>query len=326
MNEPLVSIIIPVYNTEKYLQNCLKSVDEQTYKNIEVILVDDGSVDTSGMICDNFCDKKDNWTVIHQKNRGLSAARNSGLKKAHGDYIDFVDSDDTIKKDHVKILIELILKTNSDIAICSHEEIYDKKKRNFGSQYTEKIYSSGNCLADMLGEKGFMVSAWGKLYHKKVFRGIKFPEGKLHEDLATTYKTIMKADKIVYTPKPLYCYYQRKGSIVNSGFNKKKMNIIDQTDDMCSDIMEKYPNLNNICRNRKIHARFSVLRLMLDDSNLLEEEKKEKRKIINFLKSENYYIKHSKTIDKRTKIAAKSLMISENVFKLSWKIYEKLFK
>ncbi len=327
ISNPLVSVIIPVYNTKKYLRRCLNSVQGQTYQNLEIIIINDGSTDNSINICEEFRKKDERVVVVSQVNKGLSAARNTGIDICHGDFITFVDSDDSIEKNYTKYLLELVSKGESDIAICAHEEVRREKVIcNFGKGFLEKQYSTEECLQDMLNEKGFTLSSWGKLYDKKLFKNIRFPEGKLHEDIGTTYKLIMNAKKISYGPEPKYIYYLHNNSITSSGFNKQKLDIITQTDEMCKEILRRFPKMTDTILARKIHSRFSVLRLMVNEKNIDEETRIEKKKITNFLKNHRVYIAKSPSIPKRTKVAMKALSLGEPVFKLSWKIYSKFFK
>ena len=327
MNEPLISVIIPVYNTKKYLQKCFRSIKNQSYKNLEIIIVNDGSSDNSSTLCEKFKNQDKRVKVINQKNQGLSAARNAGLKICKGDFITFVDSDDAVEDDFIEYLFRLAQKENSDIAICAHKEIKNEKiVCDFGKGFSEKTYNQEECLKNMLNEQGFMVSAWGKLYRKELFKNIYFPVGKLHEDLGTTYKLILKANKIIYGPKSKYLYYQHPNSIISSGLNEKKLDIITQTDEMCKEILKKYPNLVDVAIARQVHARFSVLRLMVNEKKLSQDMQKEKQKIKTFLKNHQKYILHKKSVPKRTKIAMRSFMLGEPFFKLSWNIYSKFFK
>ena len=327
MNEPLISVIVPVYNTKKYLYRCFESIKNQSYKNLEIIIINDGSSDGSNILCEKFQQQDERVKIINQENQGLSAARNAGLKICKGDFVTFIDSDDAIENNFIEYLLNLAQKNNSDIAICAHKEIKNERVvRDFGKGFSKKSYNQEECLKDMLNEAGFMVSAWGKLYKKELFKNIYFPVGKLHEDLGTTYKLILKANKIAYGPESKYLYYQHHNSIINSGFSRKKLDIITQTDEMCKDILQKYPKLVDVTIARQVHARFSVLRLMVNEKKLSQDMQKEKQKIKTFLKNHRKYILHEKNIPKRTKIAMRSLMFGEPVFKLSWNIYSRLFK
>ena len=171
-----------------------------------------------------------------------------------------------------------------------------------------------------------MVSAWGKMYSSKLFKTVRFPIGKLHEDIGTTYKFVTKAEKIAYGPKSKYLYYQHKSSIVNSGFNEQKLDIISQTDEMCEEILRLYPNLVDTVIARKVQARFSILKLMVNEKELSPKMQIEKKKIKTFIQNHKKYILNSKNAPKRTKFAVMSLALGEPTFKLSWRIYSLFFK
>lgn len=216
----LVSVIVPVYNVEKYLSRCIDSIINQTYKNLEIILVDDGSPDRCGDICDQYAIKDSRIKVIHKKNGGLSDARNAGINLAKGDYITFIDSDDWIHPKYIETLYDLVKKHNADISVCNFirttsEDHNDEislidviafNKYEALEQFTDKYYVQ-------------MVIACGKLYKKDLFHNVRFPVGRIHEDEFTTYKLIYNANKIVFTTTPLYYYWQREDSIMGSGFN-----------------------------------------------------------------------------------------------------------
>jgi len=215
----LVSIIVPVYNIEDYIEECLNSIIDQSYENIEIILVDDGSVDKSSDICDRYSSKDKRIKVIHKKNGGLSDARNRGIKESSGEYLSFVDGDDYLDKDFIKMLLELLLKNNADISVCEYFK-YDginikKKTKNTGSNTFNNI----EAIKDIFAPSSICeVMTWNKLYKKKLFidNDISFPEGKIHEDNFTTYKLFYYSQKITYSNKPLYYYRQRLNSIMSS--------------------------------------------------------------------------------------------------------------
>lgn len=214
--KPLISIIVPVYNVEQYLQRCLESIINQTYKNLEIILVDDGSPDNCPQICDDYAAKDNRITVIHKKNGGLSDARNAGLDICKGKFISFVDSDDWIDKNYVKVLFDLLTETNTDIAIGNFFKTDGSKESpTFPIQHktlnpTEAIIccTHGNTPA-------FAISC-SKLYKKELFDNLRFPVGKYHEDEFTTYLLFYKSSSIAYTSQVLYYYYSRETSITSS--------------------------------------------------------------------------------------------------------------
>jgi len=220
--ESLISIIVPIYKVEKYLNRCIKSILNQTYKNIEIILVDDGSPDNCGKICDRYANEDKRIKVIHKKNGGLSDARNAGLEICTGEYISFIDSDDWVEKNYIEVLYNLIKLKNSDIAICNYIEIFDEKIKSLTEIEEIYTYSNIDSLYQLMGKNGVNFTvAWGKLYKKTLFENIRFPVGKIHEDEYTTYKLLYISKKVSYTTKKLYYYLKRKDSITGESFNIK---------------------------------------------------------------------------------------------------------
>lgn len=216
MNE-LVSLIVPIYNVEKYLDRCVKSLISQTYKNIEIILVDDGATDSCGKKCDEYALRDNRIRVIHKKNGGLSDARNAGIEIASGDYIAFIDSDDFISDLYVEKLWNAHIRFDAEIVMCKMTSFCDedelKKIRLTG---TEKILSKKEFFEGYFDDKENTEVAWNKLYKKSLFDDIKYPIGKLHEDAFTTYKIIDKIDKIAVVDDILYYYYYNANGIMNS--------------------------------------------------------------------------------------------------------------
>lgn len=229
MYEPLVSIIIPVYNVSAYLKQCLNSVITQTYQNLEILLIDDGSEDNSGKICDDFALKDKRISVFHTKNNGLSASRNVGLKKLKGTYVTFVDSDDYIDKQYIEILVEAAIKYSSSLVIGSYIKFTDKHLPQpavnhilLEKQYIVK-YSSREAISNMLYRKELSMYSHGKLYNSNLFHEICFPRGRLFEDVPVTWNIMKQIDNVIFINLPLYYYRQRDGSIINSSFSSSKM-------------------------------------------------------------------------------------------------------
>lgn len=214
MNNALISIIVPVYNVEKYLEKCIESIINQTYKNLQIILVDDGSKDNSGKICDEFKLKDNRIEVIHKTNGGLSDARNAGLKIAKGDYIGFVDSDDYIEKDMFETLVGLIEKNNADISIVSFYEIYNNLIIGVRNSKELIELSKIEAIRELLIDNRIQSYAWNKLFKKELFKDLEFPVNKNFEDIATTLLLFEKADKVVLYEEPKYYYQRRDDSIV----------------------------------------------------------------------------------------------------------------
>ena len=236
----LISIIIPVYNVECYLGACMESVLNQTYKKIEVILVDDGATDNSGQMCDHYAEEDMRVRVIHKKNGGLADARNKGITHANGDYIMFIDSDDVVSQNFVEYLYSLIIENSSDIGICNPIHCYPGRKIKFEPENMKKIFKPEDAIVEMLYQKSFLVAAWGKIFKKEYFDDILFPYGMLFEDSAIMYKIFDKAEKIVYSDAKLYGYMHWNGSITTNDFSKRDCDILT----ICSQITDYMENKN----------------------------------------------------------------------------------
>ncbi len=213
----LVSIIVPVFNMETLLRRCLNSIVEQSYYNLEIILIDDESTDGSGSICDEYCKKDNRITVIHKKNGGLSAARNTGIKLAKGSYIAFIDSDDFVHQDFIRILYDFIVEYHADISICDYEKGSGNSIHPNDKDKLFSVKSSEDLLKEWHDKnKKIETVVWNKLYKKELFNGIKFPEGYCFEDIHIAHLLFAAAGKVVIVNRKLYYYYQRSDSIVHT--------------------------------------------------------------------------------------------------------------
>lgn len=228
-----ISVIVPIYSVEKYLSKCIDSIINQTYTNLEIILVDDGSPDNCSIICDDYSLMDIRIKVIHKKNGGLSDARNAGLNVATGDYISFLDSDDYIHKEFYETLINLIIQYDADVAQCEFLKVYEDSKSNpngcdFDTDEKISVLDNREALNNLFNEYYVnTVVVWNKLYKRELFKSIRYPKGKIHEDEYTTYKVLFVTNKVVTTSKQLYYYLQRENSIMGKGFNIKSLDKID---------------------------------------------------------------------------------------------------
>ena len=217
----LISIIIPIYNVQDYLDKCIYSIVSQTYNNIEIILIDDGSPDNCPKLCDNWENKDNRIKVYHKENGGLSDARNFGIEHCNGDYIVFIDSDDYIEKDMIETLYITIKEDKSDIAICDYYITKNNKdiKHRFSN---ERFIVSKNKFDYLYNEyAGVTIVAWNKMYKKELFKNIRYPYKKVHEDEFIICDLLDSSDKISFVLKPLYHYVQRNNSIMGQvSFNR----------------------------------------------------------------------------------------------------------
>ena len=229
--EYLISIIVPVYKVEKFLPECVESILAQTYKNFELFLVDDGSPDKCGEICDEYAKKDKRITVIHKENGGLSDARNAAMDKVHGEYLTFIDSDDFIHEDYLKRMVYCVKKFDADIVQCD----FTRDRESLGCQnQTNKFIKLNNdeILREYLHFKAPKVFAWGKLYKTSLFNGIRFPFGLIDEDNFTTYKLFYLSKTFVKINHGLYYYRVNQNSIMHMSFSKRKFGILDSTQEI----------------------------------------------------------------------------------------------
>lgn len=284
MNYPKISIIVPVFNLDKYIEDTIKSLLNQTYKNIEIILVDDGSTDNSADICDKLADTHKNISVIHQKNQGVSAARNAGIAAATGELIGFCDGDDTIDADMYEFLYNLIEKDNADIALCEVRFILeDGKIRNIATGQYNVWHSPDEFLVDFFSGKVKMGVAT-KLFSKKICDKIKFPVGyKTNEDKYFTFLAALNAKNISSKNDAKYNYFRRAGSSSFTEFNNKYFDCIKLADKMLDTTIELYPDLKENAMCNKLATVLRIYKLMYQ-RNGLDKYKSEADKMIKYVK------------------------------------------
>lgn len=315
MVNKIISIVVPIYNVEKYLERCIDSIINQTYKNLEIILVNDGSTDDSGMICDNYKNKDNRIKVIHKKNGGLSEARNFGIDIATGTYIGFVDSDDWIETNMYERLLEKLEYNKGDISICGrYIDFIDKKNIVYKKQDTEKILNRKEALIELNSFSFFDMSACDKLYKKELFREIRFPVGKKCEDYYTMFKIFDKADKIICFSEPLYHYFQRDNSISRN--IKLDTAFIDASKMQLEFFKEKYNDIIFVAETAVAFAYISnynkaiKYNIKISDKDSYKEEVKKR---LSYIK-DNIYLSNTKKI--QAFIFAKSIYIYKLIYKI----------
>lgn len=253
--QPEISIIVPVYNTEKYVFNCLESLVKQTYHNFEIIVVNDGSIDNSQGICEKLSEKDSRIKVFSKTNGGLSDARNFGIDKASGKYLGFVDSDDYLSEDMYEILIKGIKKNNADIAVAAIKQVDEDGKvlliRGMETKCT--VLNRQSAMEELLFSQRISNSVCNKLFKRELFTGIEFPVGKLYEDEFVTYKVFDKASKIYVSSKVFYNYRYNINSITHSEFSVREFDRIEASEQKIEFCKEKYPGLLHLAQKYLVY-------------------------------------------------------------------------
>lgn len=315
-----LSIIVPVYNVEKYLSKCIDSILNQTFSNYELILIDDGSTDNSGSICDRYAKLDTRIKVIHQNNKGLSCARNVGIDIAKGKYIGFVDSDDWIEPKMYETLLKNIIKSEADISVCGKQEVNDdgeaishKLIRGKGdivvdrNEAFELLFSKNDCI---------FAYAWNKLYKRELFSSLRYPEGKTFEDVYVIADILLRAKAIHITYKPLYNYLRRKDSITGSAYNKSKWDSIASAQRLYECIEKEYPEYKKRFRRYYCEKCFMVLESILasNSNDILS-----RNKLISMIKEEAIFILLDNELTVKRKLATICLAVDYRLFYLCMK-------
>lgn len=300
---PEISVIIPVYKVEKYLKRCVDSVLNQTFKDLEIILVDDGSPDSCPALCDEYVKNNKNCSVLHIENGGLSNARNTGLAKAKGKYVAFVDSDDWVSSDAYEYLYNLITKYNADVASCDYVTLSQDTYNFSQSKINETVLEGTNAILEFYLAQDKLhrnndYTVCTKLYKKTLFENIQFPKGQLYEDIITNLLLLQNAERYVKSDKIIYAYYQGNVSITRSLLQKKHLDLILTSKRISTLIGNKSLELEKLCKRKVAMSYFSILtKYIRFGTDMSDEEIKtlvqEYKAIKNdFLKTEKSFVIH----------------------------------
>lgn len=297
MEKTLISVIVPIYNMEQYLKRCVESILKQTYKNLEIILVDDGSTDSSPKMCDEYTKVDERIKVYHKENGGLSDAKNFGLKKATGEYVGFVDSDDWIEEEMYETMYSELKETKSNIVICGRYIEYEGGETKKWYNNNKLVMEKEQSLIYLNSFYNFDMSSCDKLYERRIFDNIEFPYKKKCEDAYVTYLLFDKADRVTYIPKCFYHYFQRDGSISrNSGIN---MDYIYAAEEQLEFFKTKYPSIKYIAETNYVFSIKAIFQSAIErNSKLTNEFNIKKREVKKYYKSilSNKYINIKKKI------------------------------
>lgn len=318
MDEKLVSVIIPAYNIEDYIGRCLDSIISQTYKNLEIIVVDDGSRDHTGEILDNYAKKDRRIKVIHKENGGVSSARNKGIEVAEGDYIGFIDGDDLIEPEMYKILVDLLEEENADIAHCGYQMVFPDRVDYYHNTGKKKIQTTEEGLKDLLSGEMIEPGLVNKLYKKELIKNCRLDETvKINEDLLMNYQLFKLSQKSVYYDITPYSYMIRSSSATgaNSLITKREdsLRVLNQIKDDCIN--------NNLLTNiykRYIYLLMAICRDDLKDRSYMEYQKKQRKQLKKELKTDIF----KSCIPKKLKYMSLFSCYLPHIMKVIYKMYD----
>ena len=308
-----ISIIVPVYNTEKYLSKCLNSLIKQTYKDIEIIVVNDGSKDKSLEIAKKIAKQDNRIKVFNKENGGLSSARNFGIEKASGEYIGFVDSDDYIKENMFEILYNMIKEANAKIAICGWYLVEDNQIRTCNFKCKKLVLNDEQAIDMLLNHVSFDNFACNKLFHRALFKDVIFPVGELLEDLSTIYKLIHEAKVIVVDSNPLYYYVLHSNSITSNLYKQVNPDSFKAFENRKNSLLSLYPKLSNKIKSNYFTASRNYFTISIHSSI---RDKKFEKKMIKEMRKNIYYVWYDKSIPFRVKVSSTVISIFPYLFKV----------
>ena len=284
MDNPKISVIVPVYKVESYLRKCLDSIVGQTYKNLEIVLVDDGSPDGCGAICDEYAARDRRIRVIHQENGGLSVARNAGLRIASGEYLGFVDSDDWIEPEMYGYLLGRAVEHDADIAVCGQVEHWRRRCfcRNWDREY---VFDQASAMEALLRNDVMQNHVWDKLWKRELFDGIRFPEGRTYEDIAILHRLFERAERVVCVPQAFYHYVQRPDGIMGTSSLENRMNLYDAAKRRLTEMSDQWPQFRPYLEAQCVASAVTIWCGCLDNSKQERERwRPQLREIAKFSK------------------------------------------
>ncbi|MCL1982891.1 MAG: glycosyltransferase, partial [Clostridiales bacterium] len=312
--QPLISVVVPIYKVEPYLRQCIDSIIAQTYKNLEIILVDDGSPDDCGKICDEYARGDHRIIVVHKENGGLSDARNAGIEIANGEFITYIDSDDWVAYDMIEFLYRNLISHDADISTCGIFDVYKNeiipKCKNLEVQVFESEQAVFECFK---GEK-CVVSACAKLYRKNIFDYTRYPTGKYYEDLLVIIDVFYLAKVIVINTDSKYYYRQRIGSTIHTEYGQTKVELIDAWEQVLRTVEDKYPALSSIVKTKLLIAKLAVLRSMISNKNY-RDTANFKKMLSTYRKNYWQYLK-CESFNLKGKIMLTSIKVNVKIYEM----------
>ena len=312
MMKEKISIIVPVYNVEAYLEKCVESILKQTYTNLEILLVNDGSTDKSGELCDKLALRDHRIRVIHKENGGLSDARNRGIDEASSNLIGFIDSDDYIDEDMYETLYRQMVASKADLSMCGHYDVYHQIPEKQVAKIKTWELMPEEAIKMVMEAKILSVTAVNKLYKKALFEQLRFRIGKIAEDAFIMVDLIHQCSKIVATNEKKYYYVHRENSITTQKFSLKFLNVIEAYEQNAKIISENYPDLYDVAIMRLNWAYFYVLDRLLVDNDF--KDKVLEDRLISYLKKNKKSILMDSRFTRARKMSFLALCLSRKLY------------
>ena len=313
MEKPLISVIVPAYNVEKFIGKCIDSILRQSFKDFEVLLIDDGAKDSTPEICDACAKKDSRIKVYHKENGGLSDARNYGIDRMQGKYVTFIDSDDYVDSGYFEYLYGLITQEEDiQIAICGKKSVREDENASPDPETFHEIITGERAVQKMLCGHGSGHSAWGKLYSANLWKTVRYPKGKIYEDYATTYRVMALVDKAAWGNAAMYFYVQHIESIMHQKCSRRSLSLVDIADEETEFIVKKWPALKQEALARKVTSALKCLQNILNAKN--EEFDDYKQKIVEDVRRHKGELLASKKVALKTKIKIIALLLGERTF------------
>ena len=313
MEKPLISVIVPAYNVEKFIGKCIDSILRQSFKDFEVLLIDDGAKDSTPEICDACAKKDSRIKVYHKENGGLSDARNYGIDRMQGKYVTFIDSDDYVDSGYFEYLYGLITQEEDiQIAICGKKSVREDENASPDPETFHEIITGERAVQKMLCGHGSGHSARAKLYSANLWKTVRYPKGKIYEDYATTYRVMALVDKAAWGNAAMYFYVQHIESIMHQKCSRRSLSLVDIADEETEFIVKKWPALKQEALARKVTSELKCLQNILNAKN--EEFDDYKQKIVEDVRRHKGELLASKKVALKTKIKIIALLLGERTF------------
>ncbi len=314
-----IDVIVPVHNMEPWLRRCVDSLLGQTFRDFTLFLIDDGSTDGSGRICGEYAAKDGRVRVLRQENRGLSAARNRGLEAAGSEYISFVDSDDHVEERYLERLWRIAEARDADLVLSGMTVVMEGKE---GPPPPEeepdhRAVSREEAWRYMLGGKRPLLFAWGKLYRRELFQGIRFPEGEIYEELKIIHSLVERASRIACTPYAGYYYMQRPGSITHRAADRKHLVLLENDKALWSFVKDRYPDLESLAKRKYFKSCFYLIERMGGDPELREECGRLRRVILRNWR----YLLFDGTSPPLHRAGTLCLLLGVRFYRAAWRLY-----